>query len=78
MKLFKGQNGGIPLILYLLPLIIGIIGVGIHFSIGSGQRTVKKGIQAASMAVGLQKDINYIATKTKASEVFDLSKKEIG
>ena len=69
MKLFKGQNGGIPLILYLLPLIIGIIGVGIYFSVGSGNKSVKKGIQAATMAVGLQKDINYIATKTKANPV---------
>jgi len=76
-KLFKNTNGGIPIILYLLPLIIGLIGSGFYFAIGSGKKRVKKGIQAASMAVGLQDDINYISTKTKASEVFALSKKEM-
>ena len=77
MKLFKNRDGGVPIILYLLPLIISLIGLGIYFSVGSGKKTVKKGIQAASMAVGLQDDINYISTKTKASEVFALSKKEM-
>ena len=39
--------------------------------------SVQKKIKAVTMAVDLQEDINYISTKTKASEIFSLSKKEI-
>ena len=76
-QLFNAPNGGIPRILYLLPiLILGISGL-VSLSTNIKKGVVKQKINAASMAVGLQDDINYISTKTKASEVFDLSKKEM-
>ncbi len=73
----KGKNGGVPTILLLLPVLIAIIGGIVYLSTTIKKGTVKKKMQQASMAVGLQEDINYISTKTKASEVFALSKKEM-
>ena len=74
---FNAPNGGMPRILYLLPIFLIIIGGLLYLSMNIKKVGVKQKIQAASMAVGLQDDINYISTKTKASEVFDLSKKEM-
>ena len=74
---FKAHDGGIPKILYALPFLFVIIGGLIYLSMNIKKGVVKQKIQAASMAVGLQDDINFISTKTKASEVFDLSKKEM-
>ena len=76
-RLFKSPDGGFPKILYVLPFILVLIGGLVYLSFNIKKGTVKKNIQAASMAVGLQDDINYISTKTKASEVFALSKKEM-
>ena len=76
-QLFNAPNGGIPRILYLLPILILGIGGLVSLSTNIKKGVVKQKINAASMAVGLQDDINYISTKTKASEVFDLSKKEM-
>ncbi|GEM_PF-2849077 len=76
-QLFKSPDGGFPKIIYALPILLVLIGGLIYMSVNIKKSTVKKNIQAASMAVGLQDDINYISTKTKASEVFDLSKKEM-
>ena len=76
-NLFKGTNGGVSKILFVLPIIIITFGGIIYLATNFQSVRVKKKIQAASMAVGLQDDINYISTKTKASEVFALSKKEM-
>ena len=76
-QLFKSPDGGFPKIIYALPILLVLIGGLIYMSVNIKKSTVKKNIQAASMAVGLQDDINYISTKTKASEVFALSKKEM-
>ena len=76
-RLFKSPDGGFPKILYAFPILLIFIGGLIYLSMNIKKGTVKKNIQAASMAVGLQDDINYISTKTKASEVFALSKKEM-
>ena len=76
-QLFKGTNGGVPKILFILPIIIITFVGAIYLMTNLQTGTVKKKVQAASMAVGLQDDINYISTKTKASEVFALSKKEM-
>ncbi len=76
-QFFKTPDGGIPKILYALPILLIIIGGFVYLSMNIKKGVVKQKIQAASMAVGLQDDINYISTKTKASEVFDLSKKEM-
>ena len=76
-NLFKGTNGSVPKILFVLPIIIITFGGVIYLATNFQSVRVKKKIQAASMAVGLQDDINYISTKTKASEVFALSKKEM-
>jgi len=54
-----------------------LVGGLVYLSLNIKKGAVKNKIQAASMAVGLQDDINYISTKTKASEVFALSKKEM-
>ncbi|MFK7979570.1 MAG: conjugative transposon protein TraM, partial [Saprospiraceae bacterium] len=74
---FKSPDGGFPKIIYVLPILLILIGGLVYLTLNIKKGTVKKKIQAASMAVGLQDDINYISTKTKASEVFDLSKKEM-
>jgi len=81
-QLFKVQfsqspDGGFPKIIYVLPVLIILIGGLVYLSQNIKKGSVKNKIQAASMAVGLQDDINYISTKTKASEVFALSKKEM-
>ncbi len=76
-QLFKGTSGGVPKILFVLPFVIITFGGIIYLTTNLQKGTVKKKVQAASMAVGLQDDINYISTKTKASEVFALSKKEM-
>ncbi len=76
-QLFKSTDGSFPKILYAFPILLIIIGGLVYLSMNIKKGTVKKNIQAASMAVGLQDDINYISTKTKASEVFALSKKEM-
>jgi len=76
-QLFKSPDGGFPKIIYALPVLMIIIGGIIYLSLNIREGAVKKNIQAASMAMGLQDDINYISTKTKASEVFALSKKEM-
>jgi len=76
-QLFKSPDGGFPKILYAFPIVLILIGGLVYLSLNIKKSTVKKNIQAASMAVGLQDDINYISTKTKASEVFALSKKEM-
>ena len=76
-QLFKSQDGGFPKIIYVLPVLLILIGGLVYLSLNIKKGTVKNKIQAASMAVGLQDDINYISTKTKASEVFALSKKEM-
>lgn len=75
--LFTSTDGGFPKILYAAPILLMVIGGMFYLSMNIKKSTVKKKIQAASMAVGLQEDINYISTKTKASEVFALSKKEM-
>ena len=76
-QLFKSPDGGFPKILYAFPIVLILIGGLVFLSLNIKKSAVKKNIQAASMAVGLQDDINYISTKTKASEVFALSKKEM-
>ncbi|MFK7979202.1 MAG: hypothetical protein AB8G86_04420, partial [Saprospiraceae bacterium] len=76
-QLFKSPDGGFPKIIYALPILTILIGGLVYLSFSIKKSTVKNKIQAASMAVGLQDDINYISTKTKASEVFALSKKEM-
>jgi len=76
-QLFKSPDGGYPKILYAFPFVLMLIGGLVYLSLNIKKGTVTKNIQAASMAVGLQDDINYISTKTKASEVFALSKKEM-
>ena len=76
-QLFKSPDGGFPKIIYVLPILLILIGGLVYLSFNIKKSTVKNKIQAASMAVGLQDDINYISTKTKASEVFALSKKEM-
>lgn len=76
-QLFKSPYGGFPKILYALPIVLMMLGGLVYLSMNIKKDAVKKKIQAASMAVGLQDDINYISTKTKASEVFALSKKEM-
>ena len=76
-NLFKGTDGSVPKILFVLPILIITFGGVIYLATNFQSVRVKKKIQAASMAVGLQDDINYISTKTKASEVFALSKKEM-
>ena len=76
-QIFNAPDGGIPKILYALPILLIIIGGLVYLSMNIKKGVVKQKIQAASMAVGLQDDINFISTKTKASEVFDLSKKEM-
>ncbi len=76
-QLFKSPDGGFPKIIYVLPVFLILIGGLVYLSLSIKKGAVKKNIQAASMAVGLQEDINYISTKTKASEVFALSKKEM-
>lgn len=76
-QLFKSPDGGFPKIIYALPILLILIGGLVYLSLNIKKGTVKNKIQAASMAVGLQDDINYISTKTKASEVFALSKKEM-
>ncbi|MFK7983655.1 MAG: hypothetical protein AB8G86_27000 [Saprospiraceae bacterium] len=76
-QFFKGTNGGVPKILLFLPVLIMIIGGIVYGLTTIPNGAVQQKIQAASMAVGLQDDINFISTKTKASEVFDLSKKEM-
>jgi len=73
-QLFKSPDGGYPKILYAFPFVLMLIGGLVYLSLNIKKGTVTKNIQAASMAVGLQDDINYISTKTKASEVFALSK----
>ena len=74
---FKSSDGGLPKILYAIPIAFMVIGGLVYLSMSIKKDTVKQKIKAASMAVGLQDDINYISTKTKASEVFALSKKEM-
>ncbi|MEM6321683.1 MAG: hypothetical protein AAF960_28750 [Bacteroidota bacterium] len=76
-QLFKSPNGGFPKILYIIPVLLIVVGGMAFLSFNIKKGAVKQKIQAASMAVGLQDDINFIATKTKASEVFALSKKEM-
>ena len=76
-QFFKSPDGGFPKIVYALPVLLIVIGGLVYLSLNIKKGTVKNKIQAASMAVGLQDDINYISTKTKASEVFALSKKEM-
>ena len=76
-QFFKATDGGIPKILYALPILVILIGGLFYLSMNIKKGVVKQKIKAASMAVGLQDDINFISTKTKASEVFDLSKKEM-
>jgi len=76
-QLFKSPDGGFPKILYAFPFVLILFGGLVYLSLNIKKGAVKKNIQAASMAVGLQDDINYISTKTKASEVFALSKKEM-
>jgi len=76
-QLFKSPDGGFPKIIYALPIFLILIGGLLYMSVNIKKSIVKKNIQAATMAVGLQDDINYISTKTKASEVFALSKKEM-
>ncbi len=76
-QFFKTDNKGLPKILYVLPILLLLIGGLVYLSMNIQKGAVKQKFQAASMAVGLQDDINYISTKTKASEVFDLSKKEM-
>ena len=68
-QLFKSSDGGFPTITYILPILLILVGGVVYLSMNIKKGTVKKNIQAASMAVGLQDDINYISTKTKASEV---------
>ena len=76
-QIFKSENGRFPKIIYVLPFLLVVIGGLVYLSKNIKKGAVKQKIQAASMAVGLQDDINFISTKTKASEVFDLSKKEM-
>ena len=76
-QLFKSLDGGFPKIIYVFPILLILISGLVYLSFNIKKGTVKNKIQAASMAVGLQDDINYISTKTKASEVFALSKKEM-
>ena len=76
-QLFKSPDGGFPKILYAFPIVLILFSGLVFLSLNIKKGTVKKNIQAVSMAVGLQDDINYISTKTKASEVFALSKKEM-
>jgi len=63
-------------LLWLIPILLWIVGGGVYLYIHQSAQ-VKQTIQEASVAVGLQKDINYIATRTKASEVFSMSKEEL-
>jgi len=70
-KFLKGKK-----LLWFIPLLLWIVGGVIYLYIHQSAQ-VKETIKEASVAVGLQKDINYIATQTKASEVFSMSKEEL-
>jgi len=70
-KFFKGNK-----LLLLIPVLLWIVG-GVAYLYVHQSAQVKETIKEASVAVGLQKDINYIATRTKASEVFSMSKEEL-
>jgi len=77
-KLFQSNNGAVPSILYVLPVVVWLLGGATYFAKNALQNeSVQNKIKAVTMAVDLQEDINYISTKTKASEIFSLSKKEI-
>ncbi len=77
-NIFKSNKGALPTILYLAPIFLWLIG-GAYSLLGNAfqNENIKTQIKAVTMAVDLQKDINYISTKTKASEIFSLSKKEM-
>jgi len=70
-KFFKGNK-----LLWLIPIVLWIVGSIVYVYFHQSAQ-VKQTIQEASVAVGLQKDINFIATQTKASEVFSKSKEEL-
>ena len=77
-KFFKTNNGALPPILYVIPVVIWLLGGATYLAKNALQNeSVQNKIKAVTMAVDLQEDINYISTKTKASEIFSLSKKEI-
>ena len=70
-KTFKDNK-----LLWLIPILLWLVGGVVYIYLHQSAK-VKKTIQEATVAVGLQKDINYIATRTKASEVFSMSKEEL-
>ena len=77
-NLFKTNNGALPPILYVLPVMVWLLGGITYLAKNALQNeSVQNKIKAVTMAVDLQEDINYISTKTKASEIFSLSKKDI-
>ena len=75
-QLFSSKNGGLPIIFWITPILLWIVG-GLTYLYINQAVQVKQTIKAASMAIGLQEDINFISTKTKATEVFNMSKKEL-
>ena len=75
-KNFNFKNFKDNKLLWLTPILLWLVGGAVYIYVHQSAK-VKKTIQEASVAVGLQKDINYIATRTKASEVFSMSKEEL-
>lgn len=74
---FKQQSGGIPLALWVLPMIVWLVGGLAYPFLFSSTIIDKTSTASSSVASNLQEDINFMATQTTSSDLFSMSKKEL-